>query len=541
MAGKRVHLGTATTRDELEVILMSFTLECPIKTEKKNCIDIYYDNKDGIFCSILGYIINLDEICSKYSINTETDVKTVEKLYFKKGLSFFHELDGIYMIFLFDEQDEKGYIYQSSYGMSLPIYYYLNYEKFIFSTRLKSVLSHVGKKELNISAARDFMHYISVIPNSKTLVKNVYKLIPGKYLIIDYKKKSISAKNILIKKSNVSKRYAKLNLISSLDNNLRALFESLNSKRIAVTHTSGWDTNLLLYLLNKISDHTITTITIDGGEETNEVPMVREIQKYYLNLKSLTGSVKSNINSLVNIVWIYEGYIFQEGMFLRYELSKQLINENINTLFVGACGDQILSPANRMRRIAKYNPDIKYFIEFLLRRHCSKERIFRKRIKKTSKPLTIDMDKDMLLKMHVIMLNYHGVQGLYPFINKNTAQISKKLGRLNNKKMYYKKKIREILSPEIIKYMYKSSNVVDTKNLLSVENRILLKILNSKLVSELLNKSQITKIINKPEEYHLLILQIIYLYLFNELFISGRYNIGYNEHYINLEIDDFIN
>ena len=499
----------------------------------------YYDDRRKIFCTYLGYINNLEEIRYKYSIDDTSVNEVIFKLYNKKGISYLSNLDGVFLIFLFDEINDIGYLYQSIHGMSLPIYYYSTNEKFVFSTSLKPILKHLDKREMDFSAAKDFIHFQLSIPTEKTLLRNVYKVLPGKFLIIDNKNKINITKKINYNWIGVPRRYAKVNLINSVKDNFTKLIKSIDIEKLAVTHTKGWDTNLLLFFTNEFSHKTINTITINGGEAVNEVPFTKEIQKYYSNINSITGDVENNINQLINMAWIYEGYVFEEGFFLRYKLSEILRNENITSVFLGACADQILFPQKGIRKIIRTYPDIGYIIEYILRRHCTKERVLRKRMKRTVHKVNFNLAIDMLLKMHGVALNYHGIQGLYPYVNRKTEILSGSLGWLNYKKKFYKMKVKDILPKEIVTHISKSGNTVDTKKLFQIEDNLLMQVINSKVITEILNKSQRKQIISQPNDYHTLILQLIYIYLINELFISGKFDNELKEFYPNLNMKDF--
>ena len=324
------------TTKEFKNSTLSISVDRTVRNDRSK--DYYYfDEEKNVFCVVLGHISNLEEIRSKYSLKSTTDIKFIYELYVENGLKCFNELDGVFMIFLYDPKSHMSYIYQPYHGMDLPIYYFSNDEKFVFSTRLKSILAFYKEREINIEAAKDFLHFEIIVPNKNTLLKNIFKVIPGKYLTINHKNEEIIQKSVTRKLDKVSMDYAKNNLINTIKVSFLNTFKYVNKQNYAITHTKGWDSNLLLYFANDLSNDTIQTITINGGGKINEVPYAKEIKKSYPKLKSITANVQKDIfNQLVDLVWIYEGYLFQEGTFLRYELAKTLKNKNIKTLILGA-------------------------------------------------------------------------------------------------------------------------------------------------------------------------------------------------------------
>ena len=104
---------------------------------------LFYNPTSNILCAMIGYISNLEKIKLKYNVNKEKDVEIIEKLYSIKKFEFILDLDGIFSIFIFDENIQKGYIFQDQYGSNLPIYYAYSKTDFVFSTTLKYLLKNI--------------------------------------------------------------------------------------------------------------------------------------------------------------------------------------------------------------------------------------------------------------------------------------------------------------------------------------------------------------------------------------------------------------
>ena len=83
------------------------------KYDDKN---ILYDINNGILCSIIGYLSNWQEVRSSYSLTCKYDVEAVAQIYASQGPDFASALDGIYSIFLWDQNQHKGWVFQDEYG-----------------------------------------------------------------------------------------------------------------------------------------------------------------------------------------------------------------------------------------------------------------------------------------------------------------------------------------------------------------------------------------------------------------------------------------
>jgi 5-methylcytosine-specific restriction endonuclease McrBC regulatory subunit McrC len=137
---------------------------------------------------------------------------------------------------------------------------------------------------------------------------------------------------------------------------------------------------------------------------------------------------------------------------------------------------------------------------------------------------TYDIHLDMNLKLHEIMLNSFGIQGVYPFVNSETAMFSRALKELIYNKQFYKDEVRKLIKPTITQYIKKSGKVVDTNHLFNSNKDLLVRVFDFQFVRDLLSKHQIDQILKNPEQYYMLILQLVYIFIFNELFITGKYD-----------------
>jgi hypothetical protein len=149
------------------------------------------------------------------------------------------------------------------------------------------------------------------------------------------------------------------------------------------------------------------------------------------------------------------------------------------------------------------------------------------------------------MKLHEIMLNSFGIQGVFPFVNKTTAHMCKVLGLINRDKKYYKKKVRErlqtTLSPDIMNQIKKSGNVIDIKHFYNANKSSLVKILHTDCIRNVLTKNQHANIVMDPDKYFSLIFQLAYIYLFNELFITGKYDSQFKDDGFDISLSQITN
>lgn len=510
---------------------------------------IFYNNSKNVLCIVLGYISNIEEIRTRYSFHYKNDVEVVEKLYSLKKLEFISELYGIFLIFIFDRDIQRGYLTQSELGFNLPIYYVNRKDEFLLSTSLKEILKHTQiKRELNMSAVYNLLYHRTIIPNESTLIKNVNKLLPRLYFEINFNTNSIQKNTIpIIKKKKIPFKTAKKNLLNSIRINIKNLSEQLLEKDITLTLTAGFDTNIILYFLKKLTKHSIKAITIDGGGKTSEVSIVMDILNHYsINKYEISKIEESIVNSLPDIVWRVEGYLFDEGLFLRYILSKTIKKNNSTTVFIGSSADQLMfTSLIKIRKLLRFFRSIYYL---LFRKAWEQENIrksFKKFINNDMRNMhNYNLSVDCNMKLHEILLNSFGIKGMYPFVNNNTADLCKALGLANRNKKIYKaavtEKLKSIFTPELLEKIKKSGSVIDIKHIFLTNKSLLMKVVKSGFVKNIFTKKQHTKILTNPDKYYSLIIQLAYIYLFNELFISGKYDLKFGDNNFNTLLSELV-
>ncbi len=500
--------------------------------------NLHYNHKNKVLCALIGYISNIDDLKAKYSLKKSLDTEILAELYEKAGTGFFPDIDGVFTIFIWDSAQKTGYLFQDESGSNSPFYYVNEEGQFIFSNSLKCLLQNFRKKRrLNIQAVHDFLYTGRIVPNEDTLIEGIYKLLPGHRLIISHDKKEHKVQRIAANRTRYSKEYAKANLINSISKQIRRMAAGINTSNIGMTLSAGFDTNLILHFLNKEKFEKITAVTI-GGSKVNEIPNAVKCASQYNNLKHLTVRVDENrISFLPDIVWRTEGYVFESGLFLAYEFASMMHREGIRCVFLGEGADQVLNPFKNFT-LVKLKMSIMTSIKGTLL-----GAIFYRLVKKEKEPnkhkqhrlvkpfntffsrIKFSIIIDYILKKSGIFLNSYDIQAFYPFLNKDTICLSKSLGApLSKGKKFYKTEVIQTLGDKFSPYIKKVGGSTDIEYLLKGKEALIAGLLQKDVIKGLLSEKQSREILKNPQWYCETILQFMYLYLFNELFISGAYD-----------------
>ena len=513
----------------------------------------FYNSETGVLVSIIGYAANIDDVRLRHGIQTECDVEVVECLYSgtatQDSLSFLDELDGVYFVLVYDEKREKVYLAQSEFGCPLPIYYTDTPGGLVVSTSMKLLLQRTNmNREFHNPSIQDFMSYGEIISNENTIVAGVRKLVTQRNMVVDVRSRRKRFVRYQPTKQMMRKDEAEAQLIDSIGANIARLARRLRGQDYALTLTGGWDSNLMLSFLYKENPKTINAVTINGGGATNEIPAVERVLKSYPNrVRPFTRTMQSSIfNSLPNVVWILEGYMRQSGSLLRYALAELMKDTGIGSVFLGSGADPILNtdmgPGGDQvcePYVERLSPALLKEIKRTIRNVCVRsfigdlyfgvkgetdENWIRRKSLRGGYRERYNNEIDYNMKMHELMLNAFGIQGLYPFVNRGTVRCAKPLRPQNRQKSFYKHKVRDYLGPDISIVLKKSGAVVDTESLFHANKQWLQMMLGSEFIERTLSAGQIRKIRANPARYYDSLWKVLYLCLFERLILSGKYD-----------------
>ncbi|MDZ7859285.1 MAG: asparagine synthase-related protein [Candidatus Krumholzibacteriota bacterium] len=512
-----------------------------------------YNPETGILCGALGYFTNLDELKKRYLLDKVSDTEIIGELYKLTDLKFLEEIEGHFLIFIYDQNLGKMYILQPEHGSFLPVYYIQNSGELIFSTSLKMLLKHSNiKREMDILSARKFLYHEHIIPDDATLIKGVKKLVPQKYLVMDKHSNTLMTPSVITRRLKISRIEAEENFVKYINNNIAKINSKLIDSPPAITLTAGYDSNLILFLLRSMTDAQINAITVNGGDEHNEVPVVENILKNYKDINLLTKDFNREvISSIPDLVWRYEGYLFEGGMFLRYYICNLLREHGIKTAVFGAGSNEILSREKQCLFHSKID-NLTTLTKNLIKRTFigslyyktlgSKlpDHILRREFMSGSLRVKYNISFDYILKMHDILLNSFNIQGLHPFISKEIISAALLLRSENKEKRLFKEKARHVIGEEIGKQLEQSDIVSDTEYIFKSSEDILLKVLHKETTRRLLTSKQIKLLKNNSLTFHTFIIQLVYLHLFNTLFISGEYDTNFKNDGIDFKLDELI-
>lgn len=148
-----------------------------------------YNEDKSIVLLTNGEIYNYVEVrcdleAKGHIFSTKSDCEVIVHLYEEYGVDFLKHLRGMFAIALWDDKQNVCVLARDRMGEK-PLYYYQDKNAFVFASEIKSILcSHLIPFELNPTAINFFLHY-NYIPTPYSPIKNLHKLPPAHYMVVD--------------------------------------------------------------------------------------------------------------------------------------------------------------------------------------------------------------------------------------------------------------------------------------------------------------------------------------------------------------------
>lgn len=273
---------------------------------------------------------------------TKTDTEVLVHGYEQYGTEILNRLRGMFSFAIWDCRRETLFLARDRIGIK-PLYYTSTGNTLVFASEIKAILQeHDIKAEVNLPCIDRFLSY-NYLPGSETLHKNIYKLLPGHYLIWENGR-------------YLTKRYWNLDyVVHDKPHSLHESAEKLHAhlREAVKIHmisdvpvgfllSGGVDSTALLSLAIQETDKDISTFTVGfSGEKFADERKYARLAANAFGTKQydLTITADDFGNFLPKYIWHMEEPICEPPAVALYYISK-LASEHVKVLISGEGGDE---------------------------------------------------------------------------------------------------------------------------------------------------------------------------------------------------------
>ena len=314
---------------------------------------------ESIYIIFNGEIYNFKELRYRLQKNghhfkTKSDTEVIIHLYEEMGIKCLNEINGMFAFALWDNNKRELILARDRIGQK-PLYYFQQNGNFIFSSEIKSFLK-ISNLKLNIDndAIVKYLRY-SYVPPPITIFKNVNKLLPAHYLVVNkngfYTKKYWELN--FTNKTDLSYKECKQKLISLLTDATK--IRMISDVPLGVFLSGGLDSSIIVALMKSISSGRIKTFSIGfKNKKYNELDYSRIVANNF-RTEHYEFIVEPNILDILdNIVWYYDQPYADSSSIPTYYLSE-MTKKYVTVALNGDGGDENFAGYPRYKAAYFYN------------------------------------------------------------------------------------------------------------------------------------------------------------------------------------------
>lgn len=136
-----------------------------------------------------GEIFNFRELKEKFladvKFNSTSDTEVLLNLFIRMGKDCLQHLNGFFAFAIFDNQKNEIFLARDRFGIK-PLHIYSDHKMLLFASELKAILQFPIKKEIDYNTLALYLQ-LNYIPGNNSMLKNIQKLQPGSFAVIDSK------------------------------------------------------------------------------------------------------------------------------------------------------------------------------------------------------------------------------------------------------------------------------------------------------------------------------------------------------------------
>jgi asparagine synthase (glutamine-hydrolysing) len=126
-----------------------------------------------------------------FVFRSTSDTEVLLNMYIWKGASCLSYLNGFFAFAIYDKSDDSLFIARDRLGVK-PLHYWLDDDKIVFASELKSLLAYGLPRELDYSSLFLYLQ-LNYVPAPDTIFKGIKKLLPGHFMVVKNKNVSIES------------------------------------------------------------------------------------------------------------------------------------------------------------------------------------------------------------------------------------------------------------------------------------------------------------------------------------------------------------
>lgn len=333
----------------------------------------FHSQDNRVIVVFNGEIYNYPQLkkeLKEFKFVSSCDTEIIIAAYQKWGKEFVYHIDGMFAIALYDNLSNELILVRDRIGKK-TLYYSLYSGVFVFASALKAIMNAPGfRKEINKEVLPSYLLH-TYISKEKTILKNVYRLLPGEMLV--YKENKIfkeiywsfldeykKAQCNIIEDYSVAKAEVEAALIDAVSRRM------MSDVPLGVFLSSGYDSTTVAAIARKLTDRPLKSFCV--GYSNSGYAEVKDAEKIakHLNLDHSSWIItESEFQQAIEQIVDICDEPFAENAGILTLLVSQFAKKYITVALTGDGGDEIFCGYNRYDQVARYQKN--EFVNSLIR------------------------------------------------------------------------------------------------------------------------------------------------------------------------------
>ena len=308
---------------------------------------------------LYNYLELKSELKSKgHVFSTKSDTEVVLYAYKEWGKECLNKFRGMFAFAIHDKEKNIVFIARDQFGIK-PLVYRVSNEFFAFSSEIKALTKVIGDAPKGSLKSLDIYLTLQYIPAPHTIYKDIFKLPPAHYLIVDDTGKIIEKEKYYDIYFNPNNKTSSENWLSKTE---EAITDSVNSQLISdvpfgVFLSGGIDSTLVALKMSKIMDKPLKAFTIGFHEKKYSEIKYAEHAAKQMGIELISEIVTENgVDVMPNLINNHFGEPFGDSSAIPTWFVSRLARKEVTMVLTGDGGDEMFGGYLSYQSWMKKNP-----------------------------------------------------------------------------------------------------------------------------------------------------------------------------------------
>ncbi len=282
-----------------------------------------------------------------HSFKTNSDTEVILHLFEEFGTECVQHLDGIFAFAIWNEKTQELMLARDRMGIKPMYYTHLPNWQFIFGSEMKAILANPAvERKIDLISLNEYLSY-EYVPTPRTIMRNIWRLEAGHYLIYNRRGVEIKAYNNLSFRQSESRPPVDWRDYSAgLYDTVRSAVqrELVSDVPVGVLLSGGLDSSAVAALMVDLYPGKVESFTI-GFEEGSfdESQYARQVAKYLgTQHNEMTLTSKKAVELVSDISSVLDEPFADSSIIPTYLLSK-FARQKVKVVLGGDGGDELFA------------------------------------------------------------------------------------------------------------------------------------------------------------------------------------------------------